>query len=417
MPVAPAPPIFGQQTWTPYDVSGIGYDWNKLFTMPGSLYETDGYRERLDENGWEVTRTYQCKWSDVADTFQWLYGFSFLQGQQQANQRILTAGGAFPAPPPAQPQGLPIGGGKLINNIGQQTAITRVIPAQDPYRPYLYCSHVELVEGQGAWVQDPGLVLQDINNNLLNQQGIAFQPGQGQLLQLVPLPGMVYAEQFPEAGQGALPELVGQAFQDGMAKVRATFRERPYSVANDQQTFVQNQGEIFRYVERDIQYAIQGLPLNNVANSGNQLKFFGGPFNGNLVPEAGVMILPAATYHYTWHEVPFYPTVAIQNCMGRVNEFTFDGVQGWPALAPQTLLCQSPEIKKYRTCCGQWAFRVKWVLDYKPQGWNNFPAGDGNFYPATFGGGAPDLVAGTNLVFKVADFGQLFQVAGPSPWG
>jgi hypothetical protein len=25
---------------------GFGYDWNKLFTMPESLYETDGYRER-----------------------------------------------------------------------------------------------------------------------------------------------------------------------------------------------------------------------------------------------------------------------------------------------------------------------------------------------------------------------------------
>lgn len=377
-PTAPAQ-ITNQRTWAPVDHSGVSYDLTKLATMPPSLYETDGYKERVGENGWEVERVYLCDWSDLAAAMQWLYGYSTLPDQDAANQgeqRVLNAGGG--AGGAAAPTGF----------------IARVIPAQDPYRPYLYCDHVELVEGMGVWVQDPGLNVR------------VLQGGGGAQFQR--LPGMVYAE---AQGLGT----PGAQYSDGIAKLRATFRQRSYIVQSDADAQGNGVGELGRYVERQAHYAIQGIPLSKVALSGQQLKFTEAPFAGQAIPEPGILVNPTASFHYIWHDVPFYPSDALGACQGGVNAADFDGTAGWPSFGAETLLCQAPEISWKRNICGNVAFTIKWVLDFRPQGWNAFPASDGGFYTATFGGGAP-APDGSNLVYKLVDFGKLFQVPAAAAW-
>jgi hypothetical protein len=420
MTVPPAPIPQGSQTWLPADHSGIAYDFTKLETMPDTLYEADGYKEEVGANGWEVTRVYQCAWSDVARAMQWLYGYSTLPDQDAANLSTIGPNGQT-----VIAQIPPNGGAGRLVIMSSTGSINRVPPAQDPYRPYLYCDHVELVEGQGAWLQDCGTALRNINGDFIDEQGnLLFPNGNAPPLPAgfvipqaaVPLPAMVYAEQEPGALGG---NELGYVFADGQAKLRATFRQRPYIVQNDTQMLATGKGEISRYVERESRYAIQGLPLQNVAKAdpANQLLFIpGGPYAGKLIPEAGVILLPTASFQYVWNEVPFYPLAAIAACQGRVNSQDFDGLRGWPLLPAGTALCQAPEIKVRRNICGQMSFTVTWILDYREMGWNQFPAGDGNFYTATWGGGPP-ADDGSNLVFKPTDFGQLFEVPNASPWG
>lgn len=332
--------IEDQVTWRPVDNSGIVFDPTKLLNKPESLWECDGYREHLsDDEGWVVERSYECNWSDVANAMQWLRGYSR----------------------------------------ASLTGIARVTPAQDPYRPWLYCMRCELIEPQGVPLQDPDMPL---------------------------APATVWAEM---AGmQHGL--MGGGKFNDGKAKLRATFRGVPYVMRSDAQQSLSLQTEIARYVERVPRYAIQGIPLANVGTGKNGQLFFVG--TKTLVPEAGVLLMPTASWIYRWHDVPFYPTKAIGACMGQVNSDSFDGVSGWPLFPPGTLLCQAPEIHMQRNAAGQAAFNIDWILDFRPQGWNFFPAADGQFKPATFGGGPPAL-DGSNLVFKPAKFSQLFQAGAP----
>lgn len=359
----PIKDIVGQTSWRPINNSGIEYDTTKLTSMPASLAETDGYKEHLsEEEGWVVERTYFCQWADAANAMQWLRGYSR-----------------------ATPSG-----------------ISRITPAQDPYRPWLYCMRAELVEPMGVALQDPGLTFSET----LVSEG----DGVTEEVATKYIPGTVWAEkQYQD----------GDRFSDGMAKIRATFRGVPYVIRNDtQQALLEQQelaGELGRYTERRPRYAIQGIPLINIARNG-QLIFVGSKTpqtpKGILVPEAGVLLMPTASWLYTWHDVPFHPSAAILACQGRVNLKPFDGLVGFPAFPAQTILCQAPEIHTKRNASGAVSFDVTWTLDFRPEGWNSFPTANATFALATFGGDppAPD---GSNLVFKPADFGLLFAPGPP----
>jgi hypothetical protein len=117
-PIAPAPVIRGQTSWQPFDCSGVAFDYTKLASMPPSLYECEGYREHMDEHGWEVERIWRCNWSDLAAAMQWFYGYSFMSNQQQLNTALPSPNGL-----PKLPQG---------GNRGDSGQLSRVIPAQDP---------------------------------------------------------------------------------------------------------------------------------------------------------------------------------------------------------------------------------------------------------------------------------------------
>lgn len=515
----PIPPIFkinGQTSWQPTDYSGVAFDYTKLATMPPSLYETEGYREHLDsESGFEIQRIWRCNWSDVAACMQWFIGYSLMADQKTLNSQAPSPNGQ---PPTSQPQG------------PSSHTLSRVVPAQDWYRPYLYADHVELIECLGVALADPNLILTDINGtsidcsgtpggtnilvagkgpgyglgsnlqavggasfsgliasfeghegetytaasvdwgdgksddsaevvqevgsqnwtisgahfyqqpgeydvtvSIMGSEGFNFKsfgnvtavpstqiqgdgilhnlpPGSGQAQQSQQpvkqqLPGLVFAEQ-------AMPGV----FSDGAATLRVTYRRKPFIIRNDTQQAANNpaggannQGELGRYVERVPQYAIQGIPLFNIVQQGQQLKFTD---DQTIVPEAGVMLIPTASWKYIWHDVPFYPSAAILACQGMINAAPFDGLSGWPQFPTGTLLAQSPEIRMARNAAGQPSFTISWTLDYRPAGglgWNAFPKLNGKFQTATFGGGPP-AADGSNLVFKTADFGQLFAV-------
>lgn len=525
IPIPPAPNITGALTWRPLDLSGVSLDYAKLQTAPASLVE-DGeqYREILGEHGWEVQRSYKCNWSDVALAMQYFYGYSTSSVQAILNGFAPTWNGKTPE-----------GGGFDPNDttLSFTGKISRVIPAQDPYRPYLYADHVECLGGLGVAVQDPGLLLTNIYGQPLNGDGTPIVPGTpgvpgpapsyptvgvgpppsgpyqgffhfegliavfddirlgdeltldevtaniewndgqiptmsagdvtylGQVGQFavsgvrdfktpgpwsvtvtitrgnvddtvtVPinpdlertlggavtipdpqgrsrLPGLVFAENRGPTPTKLDGSLSGDWY-DGVATLRVTYRARPYIVRNDVQNAAWGQGELGRYVERQPRYAINGLPLANIANSTQQLIFVN-TAPAVVVPEPGIVLVPTASWYYRWHDVPFYPSFAIANVIGKVNANTFDGIAGFPAFPPGTLLCQAPEIKQRRNACGQVAFDISWILDFRENGWNSFPAtlnGKFDYYPATFGGGAP-AADGSNLVFKPADFGLLF---------
>ena len=418
--VLPLIPIAGQQTWSPLDVSGVVYDPAKIATMPPSLAETEGYRENnTAEHGWEIERHFQCQWSHVALAMQWFLGGSYLTLEQQG-QAGPPQGVIQPDATIINNQNPPPGGGTIINTPANY--ISRVTPAQDPYRPALYAVSCELLEGKGAVLPDPGLFLVDADGVAVLPPGANLPDGQPGFI----LPGLVYAEQvagpnpMPEEFKGVVPY---GSFSDGMAHLRVKYRSLPYSVYNDKDTRDAGKGELLRYVEREPDFAIQGLPLNSVKGTGSLLTFYEGPagIKGVQVPEAGVLLMPTASWRYVWHDVPFFPRTAILNCMGRVNAAPFDGVAGWPTFAPGTLLCQAPRIRRRRNMFLGTTFDIEWRLDERsPAGWNLFPAGDGNFYGASWGGAAPDA-SGSNLVFKEVDFNDpaigLFHVEPANVWG
>jgi hypothetical protein len=132
------------------------------------------------------------------------------------------------------------------------------------------------------------------------------------------------------------------------------------------------------------------------------------------------LIVPNGSWTYSWIDVPFYPAAAILACQGKVNASTFDGIAGFPAFPPQSLMCMAPEVRMRRNAVGQPSFDIDWILDYRPAGglgWNGFFRADTQQYEyATFGGG-PVKADGSNLVFKTADFGQLFQVGETFAFG
>jgi hypothetical protein len=63
MPIAPAPFIQGQTSWQMVDYSGVAFDFNKLLSMPPSLFEwrgNHGYKEHLDQRDvWEIQRVFR----------------------------------------------------------------------------------------------------------------------------------------------------------------------------------------------------------------------------------------------------------------------------------------------------------------------------------------------------------------------
>jgi hypothetical protein len=207
---------------------------------------------------------------------------------------------------------------------------------------------------------------------------------------------------------------VSGTFFDGAARLRVTYRSKNYVIRNDIQNTAWGQGEIGRYVERKPNYAIQGIVIP--ATSTNMLFIVG---TTTPIGQGGIRLMPVASWDYIWHDVPFYPSTAIEAIVGTTNSDTFDGIAGFPEFPPGTLLCQAPDIEMRRNACGQMAFRVRWRLDYRPQGWNTFPAYFNNkfgLYEATFGGGVP-AADGSNLVYQPFPFAGLFALQSAFVFG
>lgn len=270
------------------------YDLEKLNTRPRSLEEADGFRERGKSSDHQTTRVYLCDWSERLAAYEWLLGHSRSELVDGVLAEMLAETIAFHR--------------EVLNeeyDPGPVARIVREIPAQDPERPWLFCEEVELVEGRGAWVESPFVFPRGADGvpSLNGPDGPAtieaihyVDNSQAGTYGVKDVGGILQDDDPPTPPSGA--------FRDGKAVIRATFRPRDYSVLTDSQLEGRGGNELRRYVRRTEEMAMEALPLARLANAGLVLKFSGGPFAGNPIPEAGVQQYPLKNLTYEWVDVP-----------------------------------------------------------------------------------------------------------------
>jgi hypothetical protein len=382
------------------NVSHIEHDVKKLNSRPPGWGECDGSgkEQEDDQNGLSVTRLYIGPWSQRVIFRAWLKGTNF---RNAATQQI-----------------------------------NRTIPAQDPQYPFLYCTSAEIVAGYGAVGEDP-------NIQALTAFGspVANPPLKAVMYFDNCLDGMTAYDADEEDDEANLVGPTGNAM-DGKCTIRAVYRTLPYEVRTDDQVYRVGIGqpgyeELTRFVERSYNPAVEALPLAKIAAGGvrtgdasgllNQLIFVTGPWGfspnpapfgtiGSRVFEPGILLLKTMQISWIWRKVPDPPFLAMLALMGSVNQDGFDGaaasLPGYPLLGSQTLLMGQPTWKRIgRDATGAILYDVTVRATWRGPGWNTFPAPDGNFYFATFGGGANGPT-----VYPVMDWGTIFTTSPAITW-
>ena len=339
---------------------GIGLPGGKLEALAGAtegVTELDGYRERHRTYGDQsVTRVFAVPWSKREQWRDEMLGYSY--------SSVIPGSSNY--------------------------ALKRVIPAQVPEGglQHLYCSELNLVEGRGAWVQNPD----------------------------VALPMIAYVD----SGDGS----------DGSAVFEAVYTPRPYRVLTDDELAALSggKGELERNVERSMRRALQAVALPKgqvkfgvptvLSGSGETVPatVSGVAVSGQTIPDnAAFILMPTAELRWVWWDVPDLNWPAVEACEGKVNSAPFDGALGclrvkadgtpdpWPAY---TLLCQPVEFERYRNCRGRFTHKLTVSALYRRQTWLRLPAGvDKNFYAVTYANG--------DALFEQADFAQLFTPGAP----
>lgn len=325
-----------------HNQSGICGDevWEKYKTAPWGWFETTGYREHFRPDDSTIERVFEGPWGLRPQFIQWALGYS----------------DSLPDP-----------------NNPERGILKREIPVMDAEFPWLYATDYELVEGHGAWVNNY-FQAKDCEGRTILENG---QP--------------VW---FPKIGYLAKDTTLDRL----TAKVKLTFSARDFEVRSDARNAVFSGGELNRYLTRDRTYSMEAIPLPR-----GEIVFTEGPFASQPIPEnSGRLLLPRQQLRYTWHDVPDEPVEAIENCVGRVNSHTFDGVRGARSYPPKTLLCLPPQnVRIPRTPTGRVAWRIVYLFLFQPQGWDKWPAADGRFYRAN------------RDVFEPVGFQQLFTVPTP----
>lgn len=315
------PPITGSYL----NQSNIGYNVNKLLTMPDGVFEVDGYKETWEADDTHAVRVFDVLWSRRQAFVNWVLGYS--------NTILL----------PDQ----------------EAPFLSRTPPQQHPERYWLYATRIEMLQGLGAIFNNPSVVACDnFGNPILDADG---DP------QFVPM--ICYVDTSTNT--------------DGRARYAVHYNVLQHEIRTDAELAAMNSaaGEMERYVVRDFKFSLSTLPLPK------QLTFAEGPQAGVQIPaNAAYIFLPMQELHYTWMYVPDPPYEAISACVGRVNSGPFDGAQGWPTRAPGTCLMQAPVIERHRTPLGRVCWNINYTFLYRPKGWSKFPATDGQFYLATYNG-------------------------------
>jgi hypothetical protein len=343
------------ETYRPFtNQSGIAHDIPKIQAagVPPPWREVDGFKEHYRDGRMVVERVYSVPWSIRSAFMEYMLGFS------QSKQSVVIGGGGNAAP---------------------SFFISRVIPAQDPERPFLYCRDVELLKGNGAWVPNPNTFAQ-------NADGSTFFDANNH-------PVLIDCLQYQDTSTNG----------DGIGFYKATFMDVDFEIRSDANP-PKNPNvpvELGRWVSRKYTYASQNIPLANLL-----VQFAD---DGTLIPEAGPgLIITGQDCIFEWHEVPDVPEAAITACVGHINLQAFDGLGGYPQFPAGTLLCMAPAKQRYRTRVGRVAWEIKYHFLYKSQGWNFFPDATGKFRLGQYKGGAP--------IFPSADFNTLFEVPAPATY-
>lgn len=341
--------------------SNIAHNVIKYASRPAQIQECEGYKETCRREGIEVTRYYKLPWSLVYAATQYWLGYSTAQA----------------------------------GNTDDTGKIVRVPPEQDFIRPWLYASEVRLLNGLGAWVED-----------LVPALDAAGVPRIGPATD-----GFILNEPFLLSTL-AYAEKRGSLFYDGAAHVEVTYRSLNYDIRTDDDPRVVSFGEIGRWVERRYNPSIQAIQIP--ANAKLDLKFVAtapGTIAGTMIPGNPVLLLPTLAVDYIWHDVPDVNHEVFRACAGKINDVAFDGVPGWLEFPIGTLLMNPARFERYRSTAGRYSHRIMMQMVYREVGWNHFPAADGKFYKATYGG-----TAAGELLYKYptgSSFAKLFTPPAP----
>lgn len=321
----------------------------KYKTAPWGWFETTGYRERFADDHSQIERVFEGPWGLRPQFIAWALGYS------------------TNVPDPDNPR---------------RGILKREIPVMDCEFPWLYATDYELVEGQGAWV-----------NNYIQAKECDGRPV---LINGQPV-------WFPKIGYLAKDLTLDRL----SARVKLTFQALDFDVRTDRQADALGQGELSRCVTRDRTYSMDAIPLPRASIYFDDASA-PASINGQLIPEnSGRLLLPRLQLRYVWHDVPDIPDVAIEECTGKVNAVDFDGARGGRVYPPRTLLCLPPQTARYRARNGRVVHRITYLLLYQKQGWHKFPAANGQFY------GVRISDTGSRDVFGLADFNQLFTQPAP----
>jgi hypothetical protein len=184
--------------------------------------------------------------------------------------------------------------------------------------------------GRGAWANNPNVVAVD-------GSGAPLLDGLGN-----PVKVPMIAYYGTGTGSDALS-----------CRVAVHYRIFPFEVRTDAQVAALTQGELERYVERQVHRALR------TQNLIQQVKFYEGPPVGNFIPANGNQkIIPDETLTYIWYDVPDPPYAAWDACTGFVNNAPFDGAKGEKTYAAGTLLCKAPQKIRYRNVIGRITHKI-----------------------------------------------------------
>jgi hypothetical protein len=341
--------------------SGITTDSAKVLAMPAyyDAWPEESYEEFVDDDRMQATICWSVPWSARVEWWQWVLGYATVKSVSVLSTQPGT---------------------------GTSYTLSRLIPHQHPEYPWLYAVEVKLRSGSGAIYNRDDLTVFDSGN----------QPADGPDGETAFNPMLAYGEPGPGHTE---------PWTDGRAHYAVTYKALDYDVRSDSDLSLAPWfgSELGRYVTRTINPGIKAIGLPALAKSNFQ--FTGGPagIKGGVVTSAELPLLqPLAQLEYTWHEVPAPNWTAINSTIGKTNYSAFDTNGSYFPYAAGTLLCQSPRTHHYRSKTGRWVWRITYRFDWLQNGWNNFPASDGNFYSAAFSNG--------QLLYQQADFNQLFTI-------
>ena len=398
----------------PVNHSEYTLDLAKMRQQPKGVEEFDGIRERRSAQDGTVSCMFLVPWSVRRAFREWALGYSYSEISPGINAARIAQYAAYTF--------AISGDNESAVQYRNVVLLHRVIPAQDPEEPSLFCSDCELIEGRGAVVRDPtNFVLDDEGKIETDARGPYREGGiEAGVDGFLTADAIAYVDNGL-AGGISLTERVNNSlvptppsgeYRDGRAIYRLTYRPRNYSVINDNN--VPEGNELARYVIREEEFGLEAIPLQRLANNAiANLKFVdAAPVPANLrnqmIPEAGAKQLPTAVLNYTWVDVPDRPFASYTRTLGKVNIADFDGFNGAPKFPAGTLLCQPWRTRRTLSVTGKVTWQIQYRFSVRPQGWNNFLAYDGNFYKATFGG-----AANGPTVYQQIDFAGLFCVPPP----
>lgn len=164
----------------------------------------------------------------------------------------------------------------------------------------------------------------------------------------------------------------------------------------------QVQGELWRYVTRQEDFATESLTLSSL--SGMQTVETEPQPNG----EVPAKVFPLREVTYTWHQVPQVPRGNIEACLGKANNCIFDVVTTVGGFYDaETLLFVGAKYLRSTTPTGRLTYDIEYKWLYRPNGWRKVlrPGDAFTFVYVTTTG----TLAGT-FVYDVVEMPRLFRM-------